>query len=103
MKATTYRVQATFVIKTDRETPHERISHIGGAGWTFTHAQAIQGILTHQYSFFVSIEGRILDIIVATHNGNLYLKTPIDMDQPKHLLNIPELNHAETQLTEHSY
>jgi Protein of unknown function (DUF3892) len=103
MKATTYRVQLTFIIKTDQEAPHERISHIGGPGWIFTHAQAIQGILNHQYSFFVSIDGRILDIIVANHKGNLYLKTPLDMDQPQHLLNVPELSHAEMPLPEHHY
>lgn len=103
MKATTYRVQATFIVKTDQETPHERISHIGGPGWTFTHEQAIQGILNHQYSFFVCIDGRILDIIVASYNGNLYLKTPIDMDQPNHLLNLPELGHAELHLAENHY
>ncbi len=103
MKATTYRVQATFITRTDQEPPHERISHIGGPGWAFTHEQAIQGILNHQYSFFVHIDGRILDIIVASYNGNLYLKTPIDMDQPKHLLNLPELGHAELHLAENHY
>jgi hypothetical protein len=103
MRATTYRVQVTYIIKTDQEAPHERISHIGGPGWTFTHAQAIQGILNYQYSFFVSIDGRILDIIVANYKSNLYLKTPIDMDQPKHLLDLFEPGHAEAPLSEHHY
>jgi hypothetical protein len=103
MKATICRAQVTSITKTDKPNPHERISHIGGLGWRFTHEQAIQGILNCQYSFFVLIEGRPLDIIIASHQGNMYLKTPIDMDQPKYLLHIPELGHAELHLAEHQY
>lgn len=95
MKATTYRVQVTCITKTDQQNPHARISHIGGLGWRFTQEQAVQGILNGQYSFFMRIQDRTLDIIVANYEGNLYLKTPIDMDQPEQLLHIPEFEMAE--------
>jgi hypothetical protein len=90
----TSRHQVRCVIKSDRQNAHERITHIGGndngSAWRITQAQAIEGIESRKWSFYVSQNGRTVDVIVATgRNGNKYIKTVADGDQPNNLLSLP--------------
>lgn len=73
--------------------PHERIQGIGGTangGWWHPEEQAIQNIELRVHSYFVMVNGRRVDVIVATHNGRKYLKTTADGYAPNNLLNLPE-------------
>lgn len=75
--------------------PHERITHIGGPlsnGKTYriTQQEAIQAIEDDKWAFYVSKGGHTVDVIVATHNKNKYLKTESDGEQPNNLLSLPE-------------
>lgn len=83
-------LQVRCVTKPDRYNPHERISHIGGDGWKITQREAITYIEAGQYAFYVSVGGHISYVIVALHNGNKYIKTTADGDQPNNLLSLPE-------------
>jgi hypothetical protein len=54
--------------------PHERISHIGGVNengtrWKLTEDEAIKAIEDKKYEFYVSVNGRSVNVVVATHNG----------------------------------
>ncbi|EHQ25895.1 DUF3892 domain-containing protein [Mucilaginibacter paludis] len=74
---------------------HERISHIGGINhdntrWKLTEDQAIKDIENKQYEFYVLVNGRSSDVIVASYQGCKYLRTIADGYSPDNLLSLPE-------------
>jgi hypothetical protein len=89
------RIRIRCINKTDRTNPHERIENVGGqnadgARWKQSVAHTIREIEAKEYEFFVHEGGRTVDVIVATHNGNKYIKTVADGAQPDNLLSLPE-------------
>ncbi|MBR0693313.1 DUF3892 domain-containing protein [Bradyrhizobium lablabi] len=74
--------------------PHERIQGVGGvhngARWWLEEDAAIAAIESGTYRFFISVNGRSLNVVVATDNGRKYLKTTADGFAPNNLLNLPE-------------
>jgi Protein of unknown function (DUF3892) len=89
------RARIRCINKTDRQNPHERIENIGGVNedgrrWKQSQQQTIREIESGEWEFFVSEAGRTVDVIVATHNGNKYIKTEADGIQPDNLLALPE-------------
>jgi hypothetical protein len=51
---------------------------------------AIKAIENRQWDFFVLVNGREVDVIVASHEGRKYLKTTADGYAPNNLLSLPE-------------
>jgi histone H3/H4 len=84
------RLQITCINKADRQNPHERIQNVGGAGFKFSQPDAIKCIEQRLHSFYVSVGGNTVNVIIATHNGNKYIKTENDGIQPDNLLKLPE-------------
>jgi hypothetical protein len=89
------RVQVQCITKSNRTSPHERITHIGGKNadgtrWKVSEERAIQGIENGEWSFYVSAGGRTADVIIATRLGRKYLKTVNDGETPDNLLSLPE-------------
>ena len=80
----------TCINKTNRPDPHERISHVGGSGWRMTLDQAITAIENGTDTFHTMVDGKRAEVIIAKHNGNKYLKTENDGEQPNNLLSLPE-------------
>jgi hypothetical protein len=91
------RVRVLCVRKRDRFNPHERIESIGGKYpdggiWRLPLDEAIAWIATGKWDFYVERPfGDVVDVVVAVSaQGNKYLKTTADGDQPNNLLSLPE-------------
>lgn len=76
------------VKRTDDGAPHDRITHIGGLNdnytrWQVTQEEAIAGIETGKWAFYVARAGHTVDVIVATTRfGAKYLTTAADGARP---------------------
>ena len=90
------RHEISCINKTDRFNPHERIRSIGGrngdgSAWKLNQTDAIVGIETGKWAFYVSQQGRTVDVIVAmSAYGHKYLKTVADAQEPDNLLSLRE-------------
>ncbi|SRR5258708_3204309 len=84
------------VLKTDRMSAHERIHSVGGAKpdgsrWKLTQDKAISEIEDETSVFYIERPaGHRIDVIVAVSaDGNKYLKTVADREQPDKFLSLP--------------
>lgn len=74
---------------------HQRITDVGGinedgSSWRITEEKAISMIRQQGWSFWVSVNGRRVDVVIASHAGRSYLKTVADDYAPNNLLALPE-------------
>lgn len=89
-------IQIQCVNKSDRPNPHERILRVGGINgdgtrWHLPQSDAIAGIESGKYTFYVQRGGSVVRVVVAVSRfGNKYLKTEADGEQPDNLLSLPE-------------
>jgi hypothetical protein len=61
-----------------------------GGGWCISQGAAITLIESGEWEFFVEQGGRRAKVIVAVSwQGNKYLKTEADGEQPNNLLSLP--------------
>jgi hypothetical protein len=88
------RLRIRCINKIPREDPHRSITHVGGGSvgnvWKQTQQQTIAEIEAGTYEYYVSVAGKEVEVIVATHNGHKYIKTTADGVGPNNLLSLPE-------------
>lgn len=90
------RRQITCIKKGNYQNTHERISYIGGldeskSRWKLTRQEAIRGIESGEYEFYVKMKGIIYEVIVSISRFDYkYLKTTSDGEEPSRLLSLPE-------------
>ena len=84
------------IVKTDRTSAHQRIHAIGGINadgsrWMLTQDKAILQIEDGTSVFYIERpRDQRIDVIVAIDtDGNKYLRTAADRDQPEQLLHLP--------------
>ena len=88
------RKQVSCINKKDHYNAHERIQNIGGvyngSRWKLAESIAIYNIKYSVEEYYVVVNGKSVDVIIATHNGREYLKTKDDGYAPNNLLNLAE-------------
>lgn len=89
------KAQIRCINKTPRMDPHLRITSVGGVNqsgsrWKLPLVEAIYFIENNGWTFYVSVDGYLVQVLVASHNGHKYLKTVNDGIQPDNLLALPE-------------
>lgn len=87
--------QVMCINKSDRPNPHEAIRNIGGVEggtrWRITQQEAVEGIESGKWSFYVNVNGKAVKVIVAVSQyGNKYIKTEADKTGENNLLSLPE-------------
>ena len=87
-------MQIKCINRTERMSPHERITHVGGyesSKWKITLNDAIAKIERGEQSFSVQAHRKTVGVVVAVSpSGKKYLKAETDGDQPDTLLRLPE-------------
>lgn len=87
-------VQVTCISKPHRLSPHEHITHLGGAKWKWTREQVIASIEAKTNSFYVldPRTGKRADVgVVRPNDGRApFLQTYADGDWNNNLLSLDQ-------------
>lgn len=68
----------TCIIKPDRNSPHEHITHLGGPGWCWPVQTVITLIESGINTFYTNNGGRKADVRVRQRNGRKFVQTVAD-------------------------
>lgn len=91
----TARFQVRFTRKGTGTQPQERVTAIGGLDphailWSLTGDEAVAGVESGEWSFFVrGADGETEIVVASTTRSDKYLKAACDKEQPETLINLP--------------
>lgn len=83
-------VQVTCISKANRQSSHEGITHLGGAGWKWTRQEVINSINAGTNTFYTKVDGKRADVKVVNGANGSYVQTCADGAFNNNLLNLPE-------------
>lgn len=90
------RVQIDCINKDPRQDAYHAIRRVGGPNgngtrWDLALDDAVAGVESGKYQFYVRQGGHEVNVVVATSaRGHKYLKTVADRDTPDNLLSLKE-------------
>jgi hypothetical protein len=93
--------EVTCISKNTNHDRHDHLTHLGGQsplgrGWRVTIAEAIKGILSGKWHFFVTIGGRQEPLRVAVdRDGSRYLKLD-DQENAHGLMKLPACSNGHS-------
>ncbi len=70
--------------------PEKAVNEVAGATWKMKREAAIGWLTVDSHTFFIKQGDQKIYLIVATHNGQSWLRTDKDWAQPNLLLSLPE-------------
>ncbi len=85
-------VQVSCIVKPNRSSQHDGITHIGGlagGGWKWTVKQAIDSINAATNTFHTMVNGKRAEIAVVNGPSGPYLRTHADGQWNDNLLALP--------------
>lgn len=84
-------LQVTCINKPDRDSRHESITHLGGAGWRYTREQVISYIEDRVHTFHTkATDGKRAEVVVIDGQGGKYVRTRADGQLNDNLLSLRE-------------
>jgi hypothetical protein len=84
-------VQVTCINKPHPQSPHEHITHLGGANWKWTREQVIVSIDAGTNTFYVLAGGKRSDVGVVREAGKApFVRTHADGYWNNNLLALPQ-------------
>lgn len=83
-------VQVTCINKVNRQSFHEGITHLGGAGWKWTRQEVINSINAGTNTFYTMVGGKRANIGVVNGINGSYVQTYADGAYNNNLLSLPE-------------
>lgn len=88
------RIEISCIKKFNHKDIHHSIEYIGGVHngtkWKTPEWDAIDKIEKGFFSYYVSVDGREVDVVIATREGKKYLKTENDGVHSNNLLELNE-------------
>jgi hypothetical protein len=83
-------VQVTCITKPNRDSKHEAISHLGGAGWYWTRQQVFDSINAKTNTFYTMVGGKRANVGVVDGPHGQFVRTYADGVWSDNLLALPE-------------
>lgn len=83
-------VKVLCINKQDRDSTHEGITHLGGAGWKWTRQEVITSIENKTNTFYTHTNGNRAEIGVVNGTYGKYLRTYANGTWNDNLLSLPE-------------
>ena len=88
------RLEIFWTQKLPSPVPHARIATAGGilptGRWEMLESEAVHAVALRRHTFFVRVEGGIIDVIIGRQDDRWYLKGVVDSYAPKTLLSLPD-------------